>query len=267
MNNLPEWKTDEVSKLYFCVFLGIFAGGLFLDPVVKAAEAYGPTWQALSRPMLGVISFHGIGLLWVHLFLKAHGVRWSQILKFHNDLPVKKGWMIGMGLGLGLIVISIVVNQISAAVLTSMDSQVESQEVVKLVQKHAEIPAALIFFFMSAVILGPIVEELLFRGVLFRFLYQLNLRKTAYAISALLFAIMHGNAMGFVSFIILALVFAWVYQKFQTLSLCIIAHMVFNGIQFLLIVAVAYQGEQPDLESAALVSPFWNWALSFFAPL
>lgn len=263
MNDLPEWKTDEVSKLYFCVFLGIFAGGLFLAPITKVAEAYGPTWQALSKPMLGVISFHGIGLLWIHLFLRSHGVRWHQIFKFHSDLPLKKGWMIGVGLGLGLIVVSIIVNQISAAVLTRMDSQAESQEVVQLVQRHAEIPAALIFFFVSAVILGPIVEELLFRGVLFRFLYRLNLKKTAYAITAVLFAVMHGNSMGFVSFIILALVFAWIYQKFQTLSLCIIAHMVFNGIQFLLIVLVAYQGEEPDLEVAAWLSPIWNWALSF----
>lgn len=247
MKDLPEWKPDEVTKLFLLLFIGIFTGGVLLDPVKNMAESWGPEWVILVQPILGVLTFHGLGLVWIHLFLKFHKVQWSGIFNFHPSLPGGKGVLIGAGVGFGMILVSIFVNTISATVLSLFGKEVQSQEVVQLVQQHAEIPAALIFFFFSAVVLAPIVEEFLFRGVIFRFLCQFKLRKTAYAISALLFSVMHTNMMGFLSFILLACVFAWLLEKYQSLLVCITAHMVFNGIQFLMIVAAAYQGvEMPD---------------------
>jgi membrane protease YdiL (CAAX protease family) len=82
---------------------------------------------------------------------------------------------------------------------------------------------------MHAVVLGPIFEELLFRGVLFATLrIRFNLGSAA-ILSGLIFSLVHGYSIaGFLSVAWTGVLWAWAYEKTRSLLPGVIAHGVHN---------------------------------------
>lgn len=81
---------------------------------------------------------------------------------------------------------------------------------------------------LAAVILAPIVEELLFRGLVFKRLYHYVGRLPAMIISSLFFGLYHGNVVQGVYACLLGLIFVFVYDKYKTIWAPILAHVVAN---------------------------------------
>lgn len=82
-------------------------------------------------------------------------------------------------------------------------------------------------YFISVVILAPIVEEFVFRGLLLRRLSEKWSTKSAVVVSSLIFAIFHGDPIGA---FLLALVMCYVYFLCGSLWLPIICHALNNFI-------------------------------------
>ncbi|WP_099466538.1 CPBP family intramembrane glutamic endopeptidase [Konateibacter massiliensis] len=80
----------------------------------------------------------------------------------------------------------------------------------------------------AVVILAPIVEELLFRGMVFKRLYGYYGRMPALIISSLFFGVYHGNVVQGVYAFGIGLLFAFVYDKYKTIAAPILAHMIAN---------------------------------------
>lgn len=87
---------------------------------------------------------------------------------------------------------------------------------------------------IRTVIMTPILEETLFRGIILKgFLKNYN-KSTAATVSSLLFAIMHPHiSQAFEAFIV-GIFFAWIYIKTKSLLSSIFAHFVGNGIACIL---------------------------------
>lgn len=84
---------------------------------------------------------------------------------------------------------------------------------------------------LYAVILGPVAEELLFRGVTFHYMKKVTRRFwLANVLQALMFGIMHLNLVQGVYAFLLGMVLGWVYQKFQSLYASIWLHICINGM-------------------------------------
>src|SRR5262249_9187312 len=82
-------------------------------------------------------------------------------------------------------------------------------------------------FILTIIVLGPIVEEILFRGILLsRWSSKWGMRKAA-LISALAFAIAHADVLGAFFF---GLCFTILYLRTQTLLIPIVAHVLNNTI-------------------------------------
>jgi membrane protease YdiL (CAAX protease family) len=92
-----------------------------------------------------------------------------------------------------------------------------------------------IYLDFFAVVLAPVAEEFIFRGVLFPFLKQLGYPKTAWIGVSLLFALVHATPSIFVPLFILALALTWLYEKTDTLLAPIFAHALFNTAGLILI--------------------------------
>ena len=84
------------------------------------------------------------------------------------------------------------------------------------------------------VIVAPITEELLFRGLILRGLLRRYGPGTATLITALLFGAVHLNPWQFVSATLLGLAFGWFYLRTGSIGLCIIAHAMANGLAVLM---------------------------------
>lgn len=82
---------------------------------------------------------------------------------------------------------------------------------------------------LAVCIMAPIVEECVFRGAIERKLLERDWNPWwAIVISALLFAVFHGNLAQGVTAFILGLFLGWVYYRTRNLWLCIFVHAVNN---------------------------------------
>lgn len=89
-------------------------------------------------------------------------------------------------------------------------------------------PLVLAAMLVVAAIVAPINEELLFRGVIFRFLRQRFGRAIAYGVSGALFGFMHGNWAGFLPLALLGVALALAYEHSGDIRVPIVVHGLFN---------------------------------------
>src|SRR5450759_3774056 len=85
-----------------------------------------------------------------------------------------------------------------------------------------------------AVLLAPVAEEFIFRGMLYPFVKQLGSPRYAlFGISAI-FALIHLDAGTLVPLFVLALALTWLYEKTDNLLAPITAHALFNAANLVL---------------------------------
>lgn len=87
---------------------------------------------------------------------------------------------------------------------------------------------------VSAVIAAPVLEELFFRGMIYKRLRDIVNVKAAVVISALFFGAFHGNLVQLVYAFIIGFMLAYVYEKFKTIWVPIVFHMGANLISILI---------------------------------
>lgn len=83
-------------------------------------------------------------------------------------------------------------------------------------------------------ILMPIVEELLFRGVLFRLLRKWIAFPWAMLISSVVFGAYHGNIVQFIYATICGMLLAYLYEKYDSIFATILSHVSMNVFSIIL---------------------------------
>ena len=84
----------------------------------------------------------------------------------------------------------------------------------------------------AAILLAPVAEEILFRGILYPAIKQAGYPRLALWGAALLFAAVHANLVTFVPLTVLALVLTALYERTNNLLAPIVAHALFNALNF-----------------------------------
>jgi membrane protease YdiL (CAAX protease family) len=87
---------------------------------------------------------------------------------------------------------------------------------------------SLLMQLLAAVVVGPVLEELLMRGLLFGRLKDLMPAKAAIVCSAVAFGIIHGNLVQGLHGFLIGLLLAWLMERFDNLWVPILAHMAAN---------------------------------------
>lgn len=91
-----------------------------------------------------------------------------------------------------------------------------------------------IFEIITAGIIVPIAEELIFRGVLFKRLSYVTSTRLAVLISSLIFGVMHGNLVQFVYASVLGAIMCFVYIRCKNILAPILFHIFANTFSVLL---------------------------------
>lgn len=90
-----------------------------------------------------------------------------------------------------------------------------------------------VFGFITLVIAAPILEELIFRGVILDGLLKRYSPVKSIFISSLLFGIVHLNPWQFIAAMGIGVFMGWIYHKTHNLSLTIVIHFVNNLFAFI----------------------------------
>ena len=109
------------------------------------------------------------------------------------------------------------------------------------------------------VIIAPMTEETLFRGIILRGLLSRHRPAIAVVLSAFLFGAIHANPWQLLSAFFLGLVFGWFYLRTGSLLLCVLAHAMANGLTLvctLIPLNIPGLTGQPDY-TATVFQPWW----------
>lgn len=81
---------------------------------------------------------------------------------------------------------------------------------------------------VATVLIAPVVEETVFRGLVYTRLKKGMPALAAAIIVSLLFGVLHGTAIWFCYSFVTGLLFVWCYEKFRSLTASILLHMPFD---------------------------------------
>jgi len=110
------------------------------------------------------------------------------------------------------------------------------QEMIDLF-RNVDHPVLLILIVALAAVVAPITEELIFRAGIFRYLRTRIPRPLAFVISALLFALPHGNWAAFLPLCVLGVIFSLAYERTGRIAVPMVAHALFNLHTLLLVMS------------------------------
>lgn len=112
--------------------------------------------------------------------------------------------------------------------------------------------------FISAAIVAPILEEILFRGIILGGLLHRYSPRMAVLASALIFAVAHANPWQFPVSFIMGILLGWWFLKTNSLILCISAHAFNNAWSYLLpLTALRIPGYTSDDVVNIQFQPWW----------
>jgi len=113
----------------------------------------------------------------------------------------------------------------------------EFMELTRIVEKYfpgyeavseAYTSGPFIFFVLYGLILAPVQEELLMRGIVMRRMWRYTNIWAAAVLSGALFGLLHGNLFQILYAFALSFFFALLYAKFKNIWVPVIAHITFN---------------------------------------
>jgi hypothetical protein len=208
-----------------------------------------------SDPLL--ILFSVAATLPVHLL--TFGIAWAAVTGFgKRSFREAVGWRWGerfgfwtcVGLAVGLWVFGILLAMLLGGQETDIDRIIASSN------------AARFGIAFLAVATAPIVEETVYRGVLYAPLERAAGRNVAVVVVAVMFAAVHfaqyWNNLGVVAAVtVLSFTLTWVRARTGSLLPCFAIHTAFNGVQAIIIVAQPYlktlTPTQPNVPQGMLI--------------
>jgi len=208
-----------------CMYGGFFLGWVALRLSGSGTESPAPDWKILALVPAGQI----LVLVLLLRFVREHGIGCKEGFGF----GVARGRTLLLGglTGCFLFVGARGLQAASALVMEQLRMKPREQSVVELL-RTSESHAAQIVLGVAAILLAPVVEEMLFRGILYPAIKRSGHPHVALWCTSIAFAAIHCNLATFVPLTFLALLLVWLYERAGNLLAPITAHSLFNALNF-----------------------------------
>lgn len=207
----PYWRVTKETLLAF--ILGLAGAIIAFVPFGLDAK----TWLNPEAFLISNLSFYTI----VFLYLK-------QKLKSFHPLNLENfNWLVFCKLSLIFIPYIILIGVLSILINISGFAEEVFENIFQQNQ---------LIFFLNFVILAPIMEELIFRGVLFSYLLKYAPQRQAVLFSSLLFGLTHGSPDQMVSATLGGIFLAYTCIKSNALVVPILFHAINNSLSFLVMI-------------------------------
>lgn len=161
----------------------------------------------------------GITVILSYIFILKDRDFWNVFKGEKESLPIAIVWGV---IGFFLVLIG---QSIGAKIEFGLgvDYKSENTEAIMNVTKIAPI------MILASVVFGPILEELVFRRVIFGSIIQTQNFWVAAIVSSIMFGIIHLDFSHIILYTITGFIFAYLYYRTKRIITSMIAHMLFNG--------------------------------------
>ena len=221
-----SWTAWDIAKviilfLFFGYILAIIES--IIAPVFPSMEE-----QETLRSMINTTILNMLGISFIFYFTIG---RYKQKLadlgvtvkNFFKNVFYGVAGYIATGPVLVLVLLTI------ALVATRLKYHPPPQPILELFIKEKKTPV-LVYMSIFVGILGPIAEEIFFRGFMYNAIKKKMGILCALTLSSFLFALLHAHLVGFLPIMVLGLLLAYLYEKTGSLVPCITVHIIHNSV-------------------------------------
>jgi membrane protease YdiL (CAAX protease family) len=224
------WRAGAVMQLcaaqIACLCLGIVAVNVLHKRGIHGFSRD----ESFGNIAAGTLCFQGATWLLIPFFLRQHQVGWREAFGFRGP-KLKHALLTAVGFIIVVLPVVLLLQDASIHALEKLGWPPEDEAAVKLLTDAKSLWTT-VYLGVFAVVLAPVAEEFIFRGMLFPFVKQLGFPKLAWFGVSFLFALIHGDKAIFIPLFALALALTWLYENTDNLLAPITAHALFNAINF-----------------------------------
>ena len=222
------WNPYRVMWLLAGYFASMLLGG-----IVALGYKGNESSNQLVVFAVGIFTFHIVTLVLIHIFLQQHETRWSEAFGF-NEPRLGRTLFLGTLVSVLVLPVGLSLTELSARLLRLLGSDPAIQQPVQMM-REASSSIQLLAHAFSAIIFAPIVEEIIFRGVLYPTVKKISSPKVALWGVSLFFAMSHQNLTVMLPLTVLAIILTFLYETTRNLIAPILAHSLFNAANFVLL--------------------------------
>jgi membrane protease YdiL (CAAX protease family) len=228
------WRIDAVIRLFLIVMITVCLGGVVSGIVSHFTSAWPKGQSNFCQVVVGALFLEIPSLVWIGLFLRQHHILWKDAFGWQKSEPATA---VAYGVLTAVLYIPAAwgLQIASEFVMRLAALKPEQQVAVQELQDPTLNLAQKFFIGLIAIVFAPVIEEALFRGILYPAIKQAGHRRLALWLSSGLFALVHFNAETFVPLMAFALILVYLYETFQNLLAPVVAHSLFNAANFLVL--------------------------------
>jgi membrane protease YdiL (CAAX protease family) len=228
------WPPGRLKYRAF-VFVSMVYAGILLSSVAQKLAGTPPTGTEVMQLAITALSFQGAVLILVGRLVHEHGLGWSQAFGFARRWP--RAALVGFMSAFSVLPAAWMLQVGSTRLMTWLDWNPQIQQAVSIFSLTSTLSDRVLLG-LVALLLAPIAEELLFRGIMYPALKGFGLPRFAFWSTAIVFALIHFNVATFVPLLFFACVLNWLYEWTGNLLACMVAHTTFNAINLVLLLVV-----------------------------
>jgi membrane protease YdiL (CAAX protease family) len=217
----------QFLALLLCIYAGLclmWISGRLSGPVHSSANEV-----SLAEVVISSLSIQGALLALVPGFLRQHQIGFSEAF------GLKFGWKKALLFGVILVAVFWPVGRglqaASVEIMRLIHLEPQEQILVQLL-RATETWRNRLLLGAVAVLIAPVAEEILFRGILYPAIKQRGFPGLALWSTSLLFGVIHFNLPSFLPLVVLSLVLTWLYEETDNLLAPIATHSIFNAANF-----------------------------------
>lgn len=227
------WPLGELFQLLlilFSLFIMVVSARQISAALISRSFAVNPRIWVVAQS----ISFHWIGLGLIFLFLKGRHTSWDEAFGF-TRMRVLRLLLAGGLLYFVTMPLVWFYTLIYQLVLQRLGVEFSWQDIA-LVLTGAQPFWMRVYLLFLGIILAPIFEEILFRGILLPTMARIWGIAPAVLISSILFAAIHLHIPSLMPLMIIAIAFSLAYLYTGSLIVPIVMHSIFNGVNLVLMI-------------------------------
>ena len=243
--NYKEENSDWLAWCVVSIVIAYFMGNYFAIGASSLIAKYEISDHVRTCVLVLTPPFFMVSAVCLVTLVLGRFRRLIEICRFSNWslLYIPEGVVLETVFFIPLIAVSIVI-------YTTL-KQLEGifPDAVKYLELNAKAPQIFIMqtdwisfgiFAVVAVIVAPIVEEIIFRGVMFNSLKKYTNQYAAAGITAFIFAAFHFNFIQFIPLFLLGLIFQGLYMYHKSIFPGMIYHAVHNGVAMIFLFVLKF---------------------------
>ena len=222
-----NWVIGDIGRIMLFFVLMY----MFLYLIQVAGYMFGFISENQLRYVSSFLTTWGIyfaGIIFIFNYFKRRYDQGVNVLGLEKKDWARKTWK-GILIYIAFIPIMILLTALGLFLCKSLGIEPKPHEVVEIFMAEKSV-LYIVYMSIVAVVIAPIFEEILFRGILYQFLRRKGNVVLAIVISSTIFSLLHCNSAQLLPILGLGMLFCFIFEVTGSLVASIVVHMINNGV-------------------------------------